>query len=499
MLLLTLIAALAQPPAAGPIELETFDGRRLVMSNYAERRGTLVLFLSAQCEATRAAADEIRRLNRDFRLQGVLLVGVFPNARESGDQIRRFAQRMGFVFPVYRDPEARAARRLGARVTPEAFLLDSNGYLIYRGALGPQLTEATAALIAARRPAGGETPASGTPIGSAGAAREPEDPYGSVWFSSELIFETIPGAPAHHASTLVEAANGDLLAAWYGGSYESADDQTLFLARRKKGECGWSAPQALIRNSLEPPGNAVLFRDGRDRVWLVWARMESTRPLRRGGGWSQCRLLARHSEDHGVSWSRDEEWADSFGWLPRNPPARLPDGALVLPLSGRGAWFSLRSADPARGWARSAVAYGGGQPAVALRPDGSLLALLRATPRILASHSRDGGASWSKPAPTQLRNPGSGIALARLRNGDLLVAFNDSETARTPLVIARSRDGGTSWERPLALESNPGEYSYPCIIQSADGRIHLTYTYRRYSIKHVEMSESWLERLERPN
>jgi predicted neuraminidase len=81
----------------------------------------------------------------------------------------------------------------------------------------------------------------------------------------------------------------------------------------------------------------------------------------------------------------------------------------------------------------------------------------------------------------------------------LLLVFNNSDTERTPLSIARSTDEGKSWEPPLTLESNPGEYSYPCIIQANDGRIHITYTYRRCSIKHVELNERWLTELHPPN
>jgi predicted neuraminidase len=89
--------------------------------------------------------------------------------------------------------------------------------------------------------------------------------------------------------------------------------------------------------------------------------------------------------------------------------------------------------------------------------------------------------------------------MTRLANGHLVVVFNDSELARTPLSIARSLDEGRTWETPLHLESNPGEYSYPCVIETNDGRIHITYTFRRYSIKHVELNEDWLVHFERPN
>ncbi len=497
--MLLAIALVAAQGVLGPLELTTPEGSRLVLDNYGQRKATLLVFLSTRSVAVRGVADRIRELERRHRREGILVVGVFPNGIESGPEVRRFAQSMGFTFPVYRDPEAAAARLAGARVTPEALLVDSRGVVLYRGPVNPALDEAVRELAAGRAVTPRNLTAAGDPIGSVGSAAEAPDPYASVWFSSELIFRRIPGTPAHHASTMVETPDGDLLVAWYGGSYESSDDQALYLSRRAKGHGNWSEPQVLIPASLQPPGNAVLFRDRRDRIWLVWGRMESARPLRRGGGWSECRLFQRYSTDGGRSWSPDRELPGSFGWLPRNPLVMLPDGTLVLPVSSREGPIFLRSSDPAAGWTRSGPLPRGTQPALALLPDGSMLALLRAAPRILASRSRDGGANWTAPEPTPLRNPNSGIAVTTLASGRLLVVYNDSETARTPLVVARSSDGGESWEKPLALESNPGEYSYPCVIQTADGMIHVTYTYRRYSIKHVEFDESWLEHLERPN
>jgi len=96
-------------------------------------------------------------------------------------------------------------------------------------------------------------------------------------------------------------------------------------------------------------------------------------------------------------------------------------------------------------------------------------------------------------------DPDAGITMTRLANGHAVVVFNDSELHRTPLSIARSLDEGRTWETPLHLESNPGEYSYPCVNQTSDGKIHVTYTYRRYAIKHVEFNEDWLVHIERPN
>lgn len=492
-------SALETGARVGPLPLVRLDGGSIILTNYAERKGTVIVFLSARDAWPSVEARALGEWASPLRLRGVLFVGVFPNAAETATEVRRFAQGAGLTFPVYRDPQQLAASRFGARMTPEAFLLDDAGTLIYRGAVGGTngagLFEAIHSFLAGRAPEVNHVPATGTPIGQSRPRREVEDPFGTLAFSSELIFERIPEAPAHHCATITEAANGDLVAVWYGGSYESADDQTLFLSRRKKGERAWSTPEALIRDAAQPPGNAVIFRAGGRRLCLVWARMEASRPLRRGGGWGQTRLQWRTSEDHGVTWSQDRPFLGGLSEGLRNVPITLASGDLLLPL----AHSFAQSTDGGRTWVALGAVNTGGQPTVIERADGSLFTLLRQGPRILQSKSRDGGRTWSPAAATELDNPDAGIAMTRLRNGHLVLVFNDSTTERTPLSIARSFDEGWTWKPPLSLESNPGEYSYPCVIQAADGRIHVTYTFRRHAIKHLELNEDWLAHLERPN
>ena len=497
--LLRVSKALEIGDRVGPVELLTLDGRSLTMTNYAERRGTVVLFLSARSPAAKPETQTLSELSSRLRQRGVLFVGIFSNAEETGDEVRRFGQRAGLLFPIYRDPEQKAARQFGAKFTPEAYLLDANGALVYHGAIGSTneagLVRSLSEFLEGQPVKVSHVPATGTPIGQPQPKRAGDDPFGSVAFSSELIFEKIADAPAHHCSTITEAGNGDLLVVWYGGSYESADDQALFLSRRKKGARGWSKPEVLIRDSAQPPGNAVVFRAGAKRLGIVWARMEAARPLRRGGGWGQTRLFYRMSKDHGVTWSKDEPFLGGVHEGLRNVPITLTSGELLLPL----AHSFARTKDDGRTWERMGSVNAGGQPTVIERADGSLLTLLRKGPRILQTESRDGGRTWSPAVETGLRNPDAGIAMTRLRNGHLVLIFNDSGMARTPLNIARSLDEGRTWESPLALESNPGEYSYPCVIQAADDKIHITYTFRRYTIKHVELDENWLTHLERPN
>ena len=483
----------------GPVELLTLDGRSQTMTNYAERKGTVVVFLSVRDGMTASDTRALGELGSRLRLGGVLFVGVVPNTAEGGDEVRRFAQRGGLLFPIYRDPQHRAARQFGPLVTPEAFLLDATGALVFHGDLSntnePGLVQAISAFLDGQPVKVSHGPPQGTPIGQPRPKRDIEDPFGAVAFSSELIFEKTPDAPSHHCSTITQAANGDLLVAWYGGSYESADDQALFLSRRRKGGRSWSTPKALMRDSAQPPGNAVIFRTGGKRLCIVWARMEASRPLRRGGGWGQTRLFIRTSEDHGFTWSKDKPFLGGLHEGMRNVPITLASGELLLPL----AHSFAKTTDGGRTWEHLGAVNSGGQPTVIERADGSLLTLLRKRPRILQSESHDNGQTWSPAVATELKNPDAGVAMTRLRNGHVVLVFNDSESSRTPLSIARSLDEGRTWERPLALESNPGEYSYPCIIQTRDSRLHITYTFRRYAIKHVELNEDWLVHLQRPN
>jgi predicted neuraminidase len=495
----------------GPIEVERLNGPALPISNFAEHEATVVLFLSSRSPKTVAAAGALARLNNASRRRRVMFVGVFPNRSESAEEIRAFCQASGFVFPCYRDPQHKAEAQLDATVTPEAFVIDKEARLRYRGGIGSDETGPLA--MALKNLAGDRVPlvtthADGDPITNPGANSLAKDAFGSIHFSSELIFDKITGAVAFHASSIAEAPNGDLLVTWYGGSYESSDDEALYMARRRKGSRVWDAPQMLLRDPAHPVGNAIVFVDPAKKIWIIWGRMEARQPLLAHTGWDGARLMYRISTDSGRTWTKDELFPmETSGWLPRNLPITLPGGEVLVPLSDErdniDKSFFVKTRDNGKTWVRSQIIPNrnpaGEQPTVAPRPDGSLLAFVRLRPTLLQTESTDGGLTWTPAHETDLKCPDSAIALRALRNGHLLLVHNDSDRARTPLSITRSTDGGNTWSAHLAFESNPGEYSYPSVLQTGDGLIHVVYTYRRYSIKHVEFDENWLDHVSRPN
>ena len=139
--------------------------------------------------------------------------------------------------------------------------------------------------------------------------------------------------------------------------------------------------------------------------------------------------------------------------------------------------------------------YGIIQPTLVETSPGKVRAFFRST-RLIGSvcvaDSEDSGVTWSAARKTVLPNPNSGIDAVRLGSGAVVMVYNHTSSARFPLNVAISHDNGETWAEPEVLESEPGEYSYPAVIQTSDGMIHTVYTFRREKIRHCVFDEGWL-------
>src|SRR5690606_19449185 len=111
---------------------------------------------------------------------------------------------------------------------------------------------------------------------------------------------------------------------------------------------------------------------------------------------------------------------------------------------------------------------------------------------VTQSSSSDGGQTWSAMTATSLPNPNSGTDAVTLADGRQLLVYNHTPAGRSPLNVALSTDG-KNWAPALVLENEPGEYSYPAVIQAADGKIHITYTWKRQRVRHVVLDPKKLE------
>jgi predicted neuraminidase len=316
--------------------------------------------------------------------------------------------------------------------------------------------------------------------------------------SSQFIYETAP-YPQCHASTIVETKPGELAAAWFGGTRERNPDVCIWVARNENGkwlEAVQAADGVQPDGSRLPTWNPVLFQPPGQPLILFY---------KVGPSPSKWWGIVKTSGDGGRTWSESRRLPDGVLGPIKNKPVVLSDGAWLAPSSTEGTdgWqvHFERSTDAGKTWEIiGPVAKGPSleaiQPSILFHRGGGgeLQALCRTKQGVIAqTWSKDGGKTWSALTAAPLPNPNSGTDAVTLADGRQLIVYNHSahrpneaKGNRWPLDVAVS-DDGLDWRPVLTLETEPNKngYSYPAVIQSSDGLVHITYTWDRTRIKHV--------------
>jgi predicted neuraminidase len=301
-----------------------------------------------------------------------------------------------------------------------------------------------------------------------------------------LIFEKAP-FPSCHASTLVEHEPGKLLAAWFGGTAEGAKDVQIW-SSTFDGKA-WSDLAVIGTEPGQPCFNPVLFKTAKGTLYL-WYKAGPKPDTWTG--------FVRTSTDNGKTWSKPEMMPAGFFGPVRAKPIQLAGGTILAGTSveSHRNWtpYVDRSADAGKTWKRSnpfhvPEKFAQIQPTLFEAKDGSIVALMRSrNPRLVCrSESKDGGETFTPAEQTEVLNPSAGIDAVRTKAGDVFLIHNPSQVFRTPLSLARSTDDGKTWRRVADLEAEPGEYSYPAMIESAAGMLEITYTWKRTHIKHATL------------
>jgi predicted neuraminidase len=358
--------------------------------------------------------------------------------------------------------------------------------------------------------------------------------------SEEIIF---PYQKEHvHGSSIVMLPNGDLLAAWFQGSGErTADDVRIMGARLKKGVKTWSPSFLMADTKGIPDCNPVLFLNRKGKLFLFWIAVVANK-------WENSILRYRTTTDFSGNEAPVWQWQDdilfkpddsfakeveakfkempenqagwaayaplydnmireaskdllkrSIGWMTRIHPVTLESGRILLPLYSDGFNFSMVaiSDDDGTSWRPSLPIVGRGpiQPSLAIKKDGTIVAYMRdsgdAPARVHTSTSSDNGESWTLSKKTDIPNEAS-VEICVLKDGKWAFLGNDINDGRYRLSLYISDDEGQSWKWKELVEYDPekkGSFSYPCLIQTNDGLLNMSYSYSlgegKKTIKHI--------------
>lgn len=317
-----------------------------------------------------------------------------------------------------------------------------------------------------------------------------------------------------HPASLAELANGDLYLAYYGGSGEYTPDTAVYGMRLPQGKNEWSRPVAIADTPFRTDGNAVVWQAPDGLVWLFYL-------TRYGETWSDSRIKFKVSRDGAQTWSDSDMLAFEKGMMVRAAPIVLRNGDYLLPIyhetgndreivgADTTSLFLRRSAKTDQ-WSetnRVKSRIGNLQPSVVQLTDEYLVAYSRRGGGyegqedgwLVRSESRDGGYTWSEGKDSLFPNPNSATDFIRLKNGHLLLVYNDSKLDRMPLTVAISADGDKTYPHKRNIVNKKGDTAaYPFAIQTKDGRIHVVYTSQdRTVINHALFDEQAIVGVER--
>ena len=325
-----------------------------------------------------------------------------------------------------------------------------------------------------------------------------------------------PPFVSSHASMVEQTSEGRLHMAWFSGTKEGADNVSIVYAQLNAtyatGERGWSAASVVSQREGFSNQNAVLYAN-MSSLHLFHSQQPASKGEKTATVWHLSAAVNTASAT--ASFSTPHEVFAAPGSFDKNRVQLLLDGTWLLPLYNAADNTPFNALLPPRADADNASSWRVVhnyvncsrlvQPTV-VRPVPGKSALLaffrdRGARNIYSAASADDGATWSSCRPTTLPNNNAGIEAWTMRSGRIALVYNPQTHGRDPLAISLSEDGGATWKYTRALEHEDGkqEFSYPTVREDVkkDGVIHVSYTYKRQTIKHSIISEGWV--MEQPD
>ena len=292
--------------------------------------------------------------------------------------------------------------------------------------------------------------------------------------------------------SLTISPGGRLWAVWYAGK-TSGEDKNNYVVLSTSNDEGDTWKETMV---IDPDGDgparafdAQVWIDPDGKLWVFWTQsVDVTGTI--AGVWS---MTTKDPDTENPKWSEPKRLRDGVMMC---KPLVLSTGEWVLPIS---TWKTSNSAkmivseDKGKSWQeRGAVdipekARTYDEHMIVERKDSSLWMLVRTKYGIGESRSTNRGKSWSPLVPSKIMHPSARFFIRKLKSENLLLVKHgpvEMKTHRSHLMAFISKDDGESWSKGLLLDERSG-VSYPDGQQLNDGRILLTYDYRRMQNENI--------------
>lgn len=329
-----------------------------------------------------------------------------------------------------------------------------------------------------------------------------------------------------HAPALLELENGDILCAWFAGTFEGSADVSVVCAKLSKDADCWQEPVQISCDPHRSEQNPSLFAGPDGAVWAMYTAQLDRMPGKDNMQFTSV-IRCQKSYDGGASWGAYETVFPREGSFCRQPIQVLSNGRWIFGnwlctdsekgLAGDPTVFQI-SDNQGMSWREVEMpqSHGRVHANVVELESGHLAAFMRSRSAdfIYRSESWDWGDTWSEPVPTPLPNNNSSISALRLQSGRIAIAYNPTCTPepidgaaawpglRCPVAVALSEDGGKTFPLIRYMERGEGyvgeenqtnnhQYEYPYLMQGKDGMLHLAFAYKtRIGIKYMKFSEA---------
>ncbi len=125
------------PPAIGSaiedFTLPDADGANHSLKSLMGKNGAVIIFVATKCPVSNAYNERMEKLFEDYKAKGIAVIGINANNTEPAAEVKSHAAEKGLKFPILKDDGNKIADRFGANATPEAYVLDAGGKLVYHG------------------------------------------------------------------------------------------------------------------------------------------------------------------------------------------------------------------------------------------------------------------------------------------------------------------------------------------------------------------------------